>query len=123
MWGRHRPRTSGQKYVRCSDRHGHSNLDGDNTIPSQAWTGAWLPLPGGTVGPPLLGDEPRTAETVVDIFGQRAIVDTLAEILAQGLEGHRSADTDTDRVASQRTIALFGRYGQGKSTVLRMLRE
>jgi len=55
-----------------------------------------------------------------DVFGQKAAVDTLHDLCLQALGWRRNGSNGERRST---TIALYGRYGQGKSTVLSGVRR
>jgi hypothetical protein len=68
--------------------------------------------------PLLLDDNPVLLQGHTELpFGQQRIVQALLGHLWQGL-----AQLDTKRDGTPPTIALLGRYGQGKSSILRTIR-
>jgi hypothetical protein len=85
---------------------------------SAAWTGRWTwpaELPDAAETPVLLSDDPLPpAEPGFNVFGQEECCKKLYQLTLDALAG---------RNPSPRILALHGRYGQGKTSVLNKLRQ
>jgi hypothetical protein len=83
----------------------------DDGLDPAGWTGIVDANPPRVAPPPQMVDILRSESDRLDVFGQRAVAETLYSLCYSALTANSGR-------SERRTIALKGRYGQGKTTVL-----